>query len=373
MSDQDNITVDFDSVDEFLDYLSLTRNKDWFDDNDNRSTWIFRGHADAEWKLQPTAWRPPSEGGQLFHRYKQVASWDIRTIKDSVNVALGEVEAYASEPILQDINGPNSLIRNFIEDVVCQTIAEHEIVREFIQRADEVGHPIPTDNHEFMDWAQLATSTLPGTYVAAKKLAKDLLHWNPEGLHKYPFLNVSSMMALAQHHGIPTSLLDWTDNPLIAAYFAAEDLSTTESDQRIAVWALNSSSKDIPIRLFRPFRNQLTYLQAQRGLFTSFQNPLVNLLYIHEMMPQSAEHVPLSWYFHNNEWPDLVSLTKHNLSITSPNLSLDKLFRKITLPVSKCKELLLKLRRVFISKAHLKPTYDNVFEDLKTSIWKIQD
>ncbi|MEY4979324.1 MAG: hypothetical protein RLZZ352_1594 [Pseudomonadota bacterium] len=44
--------------------------------------------------------------------------------------------------------------------------------------------------------------------------------------------NLWNVMALAQHHGLPTRLLDWTTNPLVAAYFACEG----ESDSDSAVW-----------------------------------------------------------------------------------------------------------------------------------------
>ena len=42
---------------------------------------------------------------------------------------------------------------------------------------------------------------------------------------------------LAQHYGVPTRLLDWTENPLVAAYFAVLD----HPDDDGCIWALRIS------------------------------------------------------------------------------------------------------------------------------------
>jgi hypothetical protein len=87
-------------------------------------------------------------------------------------------------------------------------------------------------------------------------------------------------LALAQHHGMATRLLDWTENPLIALWFSMASKSEAKHSDYSVVWGFNVPQEDIVVgtaemdpyqegstKVFKP--NHITKrISAQFGWFT---------------------------------------------------------------------------------------------------------
>ena len=106
---------------------------------------------------------------------------------------------------------------------------EYELLSAYMHHCDELGLTIPDDSREFRHKAEF--------FTFAHQFGSNANAWPTEDFY--------SLLASAQHHGVPTRLLDWTRSSFVAAYFAGvQALECMNAcgclDEDIVVWGIDA-------------------------------------------------------------------------------------------------------------------------------------
>lgn len=275
------------------EFIKVLRRSDelWLPRGESQSLWLFRGVNSEKHELLPKAWRPEIEEHPVFESIRD-DDYD-----EFIKRALGGV-----------VN-PSEVAERRARRIAQQHAFEHAVLSSFAHFMNDIGYP------------------LPGGFFPRQFDQSTIEVWERLRKHESAF---HPAYAIAQHHGLPTPLLDWTHNPLYAAFFASSG-ADADLDGNLVVWALNRRNlyDSGEFGEFHVERASSGYLHAQEACFTFAVN---------------AD----TYFMNHGEWPRLDQCLR--------GMSLVKLL----LPKRERREL---RRLLFVERctaAHLMPSLDNI-------------
>jgi len=217
---------------------------------------------------------------------------------------------------------------------------EYKLIQHFLYLADRVGLSVPGDGQHFR---------LP----------------LPELWSNWPPPEVLDTLAIAQHHGVPTRLMDITHDSMIAAFFAADDArdpTRTPNATHLGVWAVDLSLVRQAAAIGTPRVIHVTapragnsFLHHQDGLFLLDLKASERRMETgrFETMDQAVDE---GWLLLQKSDP--AKLRYFRPCPASP-------MTMITAPANLAMDILDLLDREFYHRARIMPTHDNVVKALQ--------
>jgi len=185
---------------------------------------------------------------------------------------------------------------------------------------------------------KLARLKLNGEIKNVEKLMLEEFKRASLPLAEFEPINNWDWLALAQHHGLPTRLLDWTYSALVALWFAVE--KAPNRDEKGVVWVLTPTVSDFrdtkkfedPLdnKRTKIFRSRVVSkrISAQAGAFTAhrirsdgemirfeknknFKDKLIKLVIPFDCFVVIRKSLKMMGINHSTVFPDIDGLCQH--------------------------------------------------------------
>lgn len=186
-------------------------------------------------------------------------------------------------------------------------------------------------------------------YIRAKQILQ-----NPPAKHNY-----AGWVSLMQHYGLPTRMLDWSQSPLIAAFFATETYRTT-ADSDCCVWVLNPAllnEKEGFGHCIYPIDADTT----QEMLLPAFKHLHHNPDLHDKILACSSTDSNLRMYAQQSNF------TVHNSLSRLEDICDEKMLYKMVIPGARKEYFIHNLRVFGITEGSIYPDLEHIARDLKNS------